>query len=206
MGCCGPALDVTPELEVIRCFALSKLVRVKLMDFPNERELGAWFLACIEPQLLQRGCFSYCSECQHFKTGRCYGGCLAWHECDVDIEAESTSFSLAMKMGEAVDAGKPELALDQYERADYWSKSAMPTFTASVADSWLGNWEQVFRYAAYAQDMTPDPALKGHIRDLMKSIPQGDIRTAACPLPEKDSLPFVSCPSQAEGEVNERRA
>ena len=42
MGCCGPALDVTPELEVIRCFALSKLLRVKLKDFAQrgcDREL-----------------------------------------------------------------------------------------------------------------------------------------------------------------------
>ena len=176
MGCCGPALDVTPELEVIRCFALSKLVRVKLMDFSNEREIGDWFLARIEPQLLHQGCFPHCSECLHFKTGRCYGGCLAWHECTVNTEAESSAYSLAMGMGEAIDAGKPDLALDKYERANYWSKAAMPTFEASVAAYRLGKWEQAFRYASYAQDMTPDLALKREVRELMKSIPQGNYK------------------------------
>lgn len=202
MGCCSPCLDVTPELEVIRCFALSKLVRRKLTDFKNESEIGNWFLD-IEPQLLHRGCFSHCSECIHFKTGRCYGGCLAWHECDVDTEAQASALGLAMGMGEAMDAGKPDLALDQYEIANYWSKEAMPTFIASMAASQLGKWDQVFRYAAHAQDMTPDLTLKGYVRDLMKSIPLGDIRTAVCPVPEKVFLPFVSCPSQVEGEVDE---
>jgi hypothetical protein len=203
MGCCGPALDVTPELEVIRCFALSKLIRVKLTDFANEREIGDWFLAHIEPQLLQGGCFSQCSECLHFKMGRCYGGCLAWHECAVDTEAQSSAFSLAMGMGEAIDAGKPDLALDQYERATYWSKAAMPTFEASVAAFRLERWEQMFRYAAYAQDMTPDLTLKEQVRNLMNSVPPDGISKAVYPLPEEVSLPFVSCPRQEEGEADE---
>ena len=196
MGRCGPALDVTPELEVIRCFALSKLIRVKLTDFANEREIADWFLSHIEPQLLRRGCFSQCSECLHFKAGRCYGGCLAWHECDVDTKAQSSTFSLAMGMGEAIDAGNPDLALDQYERAIYWSKAAMPTFEAAVAASRLERSEQMFRYAAYAQDMTPDLTLKEHVRDLMKSVPPDGISKAVYPLPEEVSLSFVSCPRQ----------
>jgi hypothetical protein len=204
MGSCGPPLDVTPELEVIRCFALSKLTRVKLTDFAHEREIANWFLSHIEPQLLQKGCFSQCSECPHFKMGRCYGGCLAWHECAVDTEAQSSAYSLAMGMGEAIDAGQPDLALDQYERAIYWSKAAMPTFEAAVAALRLGKREQMFRYAAYAQDMTPDPTLKEQVRELMKSIPPGDISKDGPSLPENVSLPFVSCARQEEGEVDEQ--
>jgi tetratricopeptide (TPR) repeat protein len=108
-----------------------------------------------------------------------------------------------MGMGESIDAGRPDLALDQYERALYWSKAAMPTFEAAVAAFRLGKWEQAFRYAAYAQDMTPDLALKEQVRDLMKSIPPGDITTAVCPLPEKVFLPSITCPSQVEAGVDE---
>ncbi|MFC1875502.1 radical SAM protein [Chloroflexota bacterium] len=201
MGCCSPALDVTPELEVIRCFALSKLVRVNLTEFPNEEEISAWFLARIEPQLLHRGCFSHCSECLHFKTGRCYGGCLAWHECDVDAEAEPSAFSLAIGMGEAIDAGKPDLALDQYERANYWSKAAMPTFEASVAAFRLDKWEQAFRYAAYAQDMTFDLTLKGEVSEVMKVIPQSNIEADSCSHLGESSPMFVSYPSREDGEA-----
>lgn len=203
MGCCGVPLDVTPELEVIRCFALSKLIRVKLTDFANERELGNWFLACIEPQLLQRGCFSQCSECRHFQMGRCYGGCLAWHECAIDPSAQPSAYTLAMGMGEAVDAGKHDLALDQYEKAIYWTKAVMPTFEAAVAAFRLGKWEQAFRYAAYAQDMAPDPTIKEQVRDLMKSIPHDDIKTAVCPLPDNPSCQSSSVQANVEGGVDE---
>lgn len=202
MGVCGPVLDVTPELEVIRCFALSKLTRVKLTDFQNEWEIQNWFLKHMDSQLLHQGCFSYCSECLHFKTGKCYGGCLAWHEGVVDTEAQPSESSLALMMSDALDTGKPDLALSQYESANYWAKTAAPTYTAAVAASQLGKWEQAFRYAAYAQDMTTGstPDIKRHVRELMRRIPLGDIRTAVGPLPEKDFLPFVSCPRQVEGE------
>jgi hypothetical protein len=203
MGFCGPPLDVTPELEVIRCFALSRLVRVKLTDFANEREIGDWFLAHIEPQLLRRGCYSQCSECLHFKMGRCYGGCLAWHECAVDTEAQPSAFSLAAVMISAIEAGNPDLALAKYEGAAYWSKTAVPTFEAAVAAVRLGKWEQAFRYAAFAQDMTTNPAFKAEVTDLLKSIPASDIRASVDTLPGEVLLPSVSCPGQAEREAGE---
>lgn len=177
MGCCGAPLDVTPELEVIRCFALSKLARVKLTDFRSEQEIGEWFLAHIEPQLLERGCFPQCNECRHFQMGRCYGGCLAWHDCAVDTEAPPAAFHLALGMGQAIDDSKPDLALDQYEKATHWAKAAMPTFEAAVAAFRLDHYEQAFRYAAAAHDMTPDLALKEQARELMDSIPPSDART-----------------------------
>ncbi len=205
IGCCGPALDVTPELEVIRCFGLSRLARVKLMDFQNERDLGDWFLARLEPQLLRKGCFSQCNECAHFNAGRCYGGCLAWHECAVDTQAQSGAFTLATGMGKAIDDGNPDLAVEQYEKATYWSKAAMPTFEAAVAAFRLGKRDEAFRYAAYAQDMTPDLALKEHVRDLMKSIPPRDMKATLCPPTEKVFPPFVLSPKQVEAEVDEHR-
>lgn len=198
MGCCGPALDVTPELEVIRCFALSRLVRVKLTDYRSEGEIANWFLANIEPQLLDRGVFAECAACPHFKAGRCYGGCLAWHKGAVDTEAGSIAMRLAMEMGAAIDGNRPDLALNEFARANYWAKAALPTFEAAVASSRLGKKEQVFRYAAYAHDMDPAFNMKDPILEMMSEAPARDAADLAVPPAEKGEAPFVANPGGGE--------
>lgn len=204
MGCCEPVLDVTPELEVIRCFALSKLARVKLMDFPDENAIWHWFLKHVDFQLLPQGCFSYCNECLHFKTGRCSGGCLAWRECIIDVEEKTGASNLITSMQDAINTGKPELALEQYEKATHWAKIAVPKFAAAIASFQLGKYEQAFRYASYAQDITTNPELKWQINDLMKRIPLGKIKVSSKPVCEKDFLQFVSNPQQVEDETGKR--
>lgn len=199
LGCCEPVLDITPELDVIRCFALSRLTRLKLTDFQNEWEIRDWFLKHIDPQLLQKGCFSHCSECLHFKRGNCYGGCLAWRDNAVDTEAQPGETSLALSMNDAIESGKPDVALNLYESASYWSKTDVPTFKAAVAASELGQWGQAFRYAAHAQHMTGNPDVMRQVRELMMNIPQGDIGMPVSPPAEKAFPPFVSRPGGATG-------
>jgi cyclic pyranopterin phosphate synthase len=194
MGFCGPALDVTPELEVIRCFALSELVRVKLKDYSNEKELADWFLTRIEPQLLKQGCFSQCSQCPHFTSGRCYGGCLAWHKCEINPNVEPLAFSLALNMADDIDSDKADMALHQYEQASPWLKTSMPTFEASIAAFRLNKWHQALQYAAYAQDMTSDNNLKKEVRELMKNIPLDGFKFTNRSSLDKDSRSFISCP------------
>ena len=200
MGCCEPVLDVTPELEAIRCFALSKLARVKVTDFPNENAIWHWFLQHVDFQLLPQGCFSHCSECLHFKSGRCSGGCLAWHECIIDMEAQTGASNLTLIMQEALEAGKPDLALEYYEKANHWSKIAVPKFAAAIAAYQLGKYEQAFRYAAYAQDLTANPDLKSQISELIQKIPPGKYGKNSGPMQEKEFLQFVSNPRQIENE------
>ena len=108
-----------------------------------------------------------------------------------------------MGMGEAIDAGKPELALEQYGRAGYWTRAAMPTFEAAVAASRLGDTEQVFRYAAYAQEMALDPALQEPVRELMKTVPVDDGAESDRPLPDNAATPFVSLTGQVSGDAEE---
>jgi cyclic pyranopterin phosphate synthase len=195
LGSCNPILDITPELDVIRCFALSRLTRLKLTDFRNEWEIRDWFLKHIDPQLLEQGCFSQCSECSHFKNGRCHGGCLAWRDNAVDAEAQPGETILALSMNDAIESGKSDVALDLYESASYWSQTDLPTFKAAVAASKLGQQETAFRYAAHAQQMTDNPDLMRQIRELMMTIPHGDIGMPVYPPAEKAFPPFVSCPS-----------
>jgi len=194
MGCCEPVLDVTPELEAIRCFALSKLTRVKVTDFPNENAIWHWFLQRVDFQLLPQGCFPHCGDCQHFNNGRCNGGCLAWHECIVDMHAQTGASKLTMLMQDAIEAGKPELALEHYEKANHWTKSATPKFAAAVAYYHLGKYEQAFRYAALAQDLTPNPDHRSQVKQLMEKIP-GKLNKYvknSVPIDIKESIKFIS--------------
>ena len=192
MGCCEPVLDVTPELEAIRCFALSKLTRVKVTDFLNENAIWHWFLQHVDFQLLPQGCFPHCGDCQHFNSGRCNGGCLAWHECIVDMEARTGASNLTLMMQDALEKGKPELALEHYEKANHWSKTTVPNSAAAIAAYQLGRYEQAFRYAALAQDLAKNPDLRSKISELMQKIPVDINRINFDPLNRSEFINFIS--------------
>ena len=81
------------------------------------------------------------------------------------------------------------------------STPAMPTFEASVAAFRLDKWEQAFRYAAYAQDMTFDLTLKGEVSEVMKVIPQSNIEADSCSHTVESPPLFVSYPGREDGEA-----
>lgn|GEM_PF-2408368 len=170
MGTCDPVLDVTPELEAIRCFALSKLDRVKVTDFPNEWAILEWFRENVDSCLMTDGCFEYCTYCRHFKSGRCNGGCLAWHRYGPDTTIETNPYQLANVMRQAVEEGSPQKALDYYEAAGYRARKDLPAFIASVAACRLGSKDAAFRYGARTIDLTQDPALRQQAIELLKTI------------------------------------
>lgn len=170
MGICDPVLDVTPELEAIRCFALSKLDRVKVTDFPNEWSILEWFRENVDSCLMSEGCFEYCTECLHFISGRCNGGCLAWHGYKPDTSARTNPYQLANAMRRAVEEGSPQKALEYYEAAGHRARKDLPAFIASVAACRLGRKDAAFRYAARTIDLTQDPALRQQAIELLKTI------------------------------------
>jgi tetratricopeptide (TPR) repeat protein len=114
------------------------------------------------------------------------------------MEAQTSASNLILSMQEAINTGKPELALEQYEKANYWSKIAVPKFAAAIAAFQLGKYEEAFRYASYAQDISTNPDLKQQISELMERIPRGKIKTGSSPISEKDFLKYVSIPQQIE--------
>ena len=202
MGVCEPPpIDVTPELDIIRCFACSKAARLKLKDFHNQAEIEDWFKEHIDAQLLQKGCFSYCSECQHLKEGRCYGGCLACHE-GVDLDEDKLRApSLAQRMNEALETGKPDLALSYFKTANYLIKTDLATFTAAIAASRLGDWGQALRYATKANYNAQDFELMRKIGEFIRSIPASaikDVDTSEHEVPAQ----FIACPGQQTKDEN----
>ena len=62
---CFPVIDVKPNLEVIRCFALSDHV-VNLGDFENEAELKMYFETKVDPLYNKKVLFDQCYQCPSY--------------------------------------------------------------------------------------------------------------------------------------------
>jgi MoaA/NifB/PqqE/SkfB family radical SAM enzyme len=196
MGPCAPVLDVTPELEVIRCFALSKSVRLKLTDFQSEKEIENWFLKHLDTQFLGRGCFNFCNQCAHFQKGRCYGGCLACHSEESAIELDLSAAALEKKMHQAIEADNAALALSLYKTASFWAKTDLATFAAAVAASKTGDWAMAYNYAIEANNRAHDPNFMRVIGEFITNIATPNLKEIAPTASKRIDADFVSCPSQ----------
>jgi cyclic pyranopterin phosphate synthase len=194
MGHCNPVLDVTPELEAIRCFALSRLDRVKVTDFANEWSILEWFRRNIDTRLLHQGCFADCVCCGHFTAGRCSGGCLAWHEYKSSSEPPMLEYQLVQTMRKAVNQGQPVSALDEYTKAEQRLQKDIPAFIAAVAAYQTGELDRAFRYAARAMDTTWDPNIKKQSAELLKSINPDTGRLTREPDISIPEVPLVTIP------------
>ncbi|MEL7561625.1 radical SAM protein [Dehalogenimonas sp. 4OHTPN] len=188
MGPCDPVLDVTPELEVIRCFALSKASRIKLMDYPSEEALEEWFRKHLDQTMMHGGCYSACIECVHFKKGRCNGGCLAWHP-DPDEEQKT---SLEVRMYRAIEAGTPQAAVEMFNCASLLEKTDMAAFAAAVAASQLGDWDAAFRYAYFANARARNPEFMRRVGAFIEGIPV-KVQISPSQATEILSDQFVTC-------------
>ena len=74
---CGPVIDVTPDLDVFRCYALSDLKRTKLTDFKNFQEAIAFYEKNVDDLYSIPQTFEYCNTCEFALNKTCYGGCIA---------------------------------------------------------------------------------------------------------------------------------
>ncbi|MEI6707394.1 MAG: radical SAM protein [Methylococcales bacterium] len=74
---CGPVIDVTPDLDVFRCYALSDLKRTKLTDFKNFQEAIAFYEKNVDELYNTPHTFDYCNSCEFALNKTCYGGCIS---------------------------------------------------------------------------------------------------------------------------------
>jgi MoaA/NifB/PqqE/SkfB family radical SAM enzyme len=75
---CRPVLDITPDLHVVRCFALSDLKRVSLRDFENPKAIEDHFLKTIDIYKYSLKDDSHCTYCSENLEYKCSGGCLGY--------------------------------------------------------------------------------------------------------------------------------
>lgn len=75
---CSPVLDILPDLQVVRCFGMSSLYKVNLLDFRNTQELQRHFDAEIDKLAYHVLPSSECKNCREYAVLRCSGGCYAY--------------------------------------------------------------------------------------------------------------------------------
>jgi len=75
---CYPALEVAPDLRVMRCFGLASKCRkdLKLTDFDNLKEVELYFFKKSLP-FKRIGAMDKCFHCEHLLSNKCGGGCMA---------------------------------------------------------------------------------------------------------------------------------
>lgn len=80
---CSPVLDILPDLRVVRCFGLSGLYKVNLLDFRNAAEIRRHFTMEIDALAYHVVPADNCRNCQEYITGKCSCGCYAYRESKI---------------------------------------------------------------------------------------------------------------------------
>jgi cyclic pyranopterin phosphate synthase len=72
---CGPALDITPDLEIYSCFPMSGYHRRSIFEFDNMNQVSEHF-GKLHQQIRNEiaGIYDECQDCAYMKTMRCAGG------------------------------------------------------------------------------------------------------------------------------------
>ncbi len=74
---CAPAIDIGPDLDLWRCFPLSKVYNRNLDEFENYRQIIDFYQQKFEPFSLFGG-LPECSQCKYRRRRQCSGGCLSY--------------------------------------------------------------------------------------------------------------------------------
>lgn len=75
---CRPVIDVLPNLDVVRCFGMSEVLKVKLTNFENMGQVRGYFEHEIDSLMNVIPATKECIACVYKNTNECMGGCLAF--------------------------------------------------------------------------------------------------------------------------------
>ena len=77
-GICTPSMDVSPDLEVFRCFSFGRSPSADLKSFKNTNELFSFFMN--EVDAFKWSVWAEeCSDCEYFRRRVCQGDCLGFN-------------------------------------------------------------------------------------------------------------------------------
>jgi radical SAM protein with 4Fe4S-binding SPASM domain len=142
---CGPVVDVSPRLEVFRCYALSGVQRTNLRDFKNFEEVVSYYNAHVDELYDTPQTFEYCRVCEFAIDRTCYGGCMA-HSPQAIGKRKSAS-NLAAEIHRAINAGECSAAERIYVANRTVLRNHPATnFLMSYAAEGMGDREKAKRY------------------------------------------------------------
>lgn len=166
---CGPVIDVSPELEVFRCFALSDVKRKHLSEFRKFSEIVQYYNANVDETLGIPEVFPACATCEFAVDRSCFGGCIAHSE--KALGRRRTSRDLIESMYQAVSAGEFDAALHAYEENKVvLSRRPLAEYLVSKAYAAHGDLDRAVMHARRAVNIKsgerPSDSLLHHLRDL----------------------------------------
>lgn len=137
---CGPVIDVTPDLEVFRCYALSDLHRKHLTDFKNFKDTIAYYEQHIDEIYNIPQTFDYCATCEFALNQTCYGGCIA-HSPNA-VSTRMPKDILVSSMYESIQNEDYETAKHIfYDKANNLHKNSLANYIMSFLAVEEGNLE-----------------------------------------------------------------
>ncbi len=78
IGKCTLAFDISPDLSIFRCFAVSTENRLKLTDFETLKEAYDYLKLFWDERYLTPNIFGKCMQCEFAKNQSCWGDCLSY--------------------------------------------------------------------------------------------------------------------------------
>ena len=75
---CFMPMDVTPGLDVTRCFPFFETCKTNITYFDNANELVKYFALNIDAATFEKPTFAECSDCSLYLKKKCQGGCLSY--------------------------------------------------------------------------------------------------------------------------------
>lgn len=75
---CTPTIDILPDLQVVRCFGMSSVYKVNLLDFRNTEELKRHFMMELDALAYHILPDKACGSCGEYRAGLCSCGCYAY--------------------------------------------------------------------------------------------------------------------------------
>lgn len=166
LGMCTPPIDITPELEAIRCFSLSTVLREAIFNHKNPAALRIWFEKNLDESLLkQKPIFKECSECEHFYAARCQGGCFGWRDTLKRDEPP-----LPARLYEMLRLGKTNAVIDEIEKSSHWFLSPLSFYFAALAALDRGDYISAKRYAALSIQENISQDLREKVLELLQRL------------------------------------
>lgn len=75
---CSPVIDILPNLDAVRCFGMSDVLKVPMEKFENTRQLRGYFEHEIDNVMSLIPASESCKTCLYKNSLDCFGGCLAF--------------------------------------------------------------------------------------------------------------------------------
>lgn len=163
LGVCSPPVDVTPELDAVRCFGVSSCGREPIANHASPSALRAYFRRRLDQDLLTRqGVYPECASCEHFNAARCQGGCFGWRS-----SIPTVGPSLAERLYAMLRADEDGRVIEAIEASSRWFISPLSLYLGALAARRLGDEVQCRRYALAGIGASPEPTLRRRLQEVL---------------------------------------